>query len=239
MALVGYSPWTDASRMGSALADTLGQILLGVPQIRAQQAERQAMMPLQMRLLQARAQSEEAYPQMQREQMQYREDMLGERERNDTLMNQYRMSMSDIADWRAQFAQRIADMKGQGAQRLTPSETGRLDATVNQSLPPPPVPGIPFQISPDIRSKLFGAASQAELGGQSPSAAVQGQLGNYQWQPNLITNIISHFLRSPTQQVSTNRFDLQPRRVKVRGPNGESGTVDATEQLPQGWQIIQ
>jgi len=41
MATIGYSPWADAGRMGQGLADTLGQILLTVPQVRAQRQQQQ------------------------------------------------------------------------------------------------------------------------------------------------------------------------------------------------------
>jgi len=38
MALIGYSPWQDAANYGAGLGNTLGEILLRVPQMRAQAA---------------------------------------------------------------------------------------------------------------------------------------------------------------------------------------------------------
>lgn len=51
--------------------------------------------------------------------------------------------------------------------------------------------------------------------------------------PLHITNMLSKaFDSSPQSQ-------QQGQRVRVQGPNGETGTVDATEQLPAGWKPIQ
>ncbi len=47
MSTIGYSPWLDAGRYGQELGNTLGQILLSIPQIRMQNARQQFEMDRQ------------------------------------------------------------------------------------------------------------------------------------------------------------------------------------------------
>lgn len=52
--------------------------------------------------------------------------------------------------------------------------------------------------------------------------------------PLQITNLLSKAFSSSPQQPQQ-----QSQRVRVQGPNGETGTVDSSEQLPVGWKPIQ
>lgn len=60
----------------------------------------------------------------------------------------------------------------------------------------------------------------------------QGSNGMSLGSPLMLTNMLSRaFSSSPEQQ--------QSQRIRVQGPNGETGTVDSSEQLPAGWKPIQ
>lgn len=50
--------------------------------------------------------------------------------------------------------------------------------------------------------------------------------------PLRYTNNLSSAVSAGAQQQA-------PTKIRVRGPNGQTGTMDSTEELPTGWQVIQ
>lgn len=90
MPLIGYSPWTDAAQYGQGLADTLGQIFLGLPKQRFEMAQQASEAPLQRQLLEAQVQEAQAKPKLASEMQQFREGEFQERERHDKSMEQER-----------------------------------------------------------------------------------------------------------------------------------------------------
>jgi hypothetical protein len=50
MAIINYSPWMDAARYGQGLGETLGRILMQMPQVRAQQRIDLARLPIELQM---------------------------------------------------------------------------------------------------------------------------------------------------------------------------------------------
>lgn len=90
MPLVTSNPWTDAAAYGSGLADTLGQIFLGIPRQRFEMAQMRAEAPLQRQLLEARIGEAEAKPKIEEEMERFREGGMAERVRHDMAMENAR-----------------------------------------------------------------------------------------------------------------------------------------------------
>lgn len=122
MPLVGYSPWEDAAQYGRGLADTLGQIFLGLPKQRFEMAQARAEAPLQQQLLQAQVAEAQAKPELAREMQMFRQEGLDERLRHDEAMEQYEQNS-------------LQERVGAQSRKGVPSEaqtTSQANAALNQ-----------------------------------------------------------------------------------------------------------
>ena len=261
MSYVNYNPWTDAAQYGRGMGDTISEALLRVPAMRAQQQRQRAEFPLQQRLTEAQIASLNVQPELTllrlMAQQQNWQSQAAERE----AMAKYYGAKTEQAeqpkgDTPSQSMSALAQIAAAYAAQKAKLQTQSGGIPVNAD------PGAPFQLA----SQYQEARDAGTPAGQS-IAAVLGQIMSATNRPNVgVTNVSNASMFNPTswgttkQQPVTNSFDMimpqqpmnqgvaapqlqqppqQGARVRVRGPNGESGTIQQGDALPQGWQAIQ
>lgn len=190
MALITYSPWQDAANYGRGLGDTLGQILLQVPRIRAQQKmqgaefqNEQSNWPLQHQLLQAQVGEAQQRPQLEQAKLAIQQLLAQRRGDSQAITDDYHKAETDKIRNETQGTKPLTFGQGESADKLT---EGLIQGKEGQLIHGKPK--APINVSPEVFSAVRDAVVGALKNGQSGQAAGVGMLQNAQLQPNLQTN---------------------------------------------------
>lgn len=249
MPLVGYSPWQDAANYGSGLGETLGKLLIGLPQQRAELAMQRQQFPLQQQLLQAQVQEANLRPGMQQQ-------ALAIRSLQEQLAAERQNAQMEYLKAREDQIQRDEDRKDKApavkpptsAQDYTQGRAAVTDYAHNLGIQQKVDPSkTPIGVDPS----LMQGALQSTMGSQSPysdtmgflqkaGAALQAILQTNQV-PNMATNWMGTVRQLPTThpEVSTNAYQLRLPQVpsSVSAPSTNS-TPAITAVNPQTKQRI-
>lgn len=225
MPIVGYSPWADAANYGAGLGETLGRILLQVPQQRAELRMQQQQFPLQQQLMQAQINEANLRPGLQQQAMAIKslQEQLAaqragvtedyERERiRQIIQDEYRKDHPD------QFGKPPTEQQdfGQGRQAVKDYVS---DLANKQNID---FTKTPVSVAPDLMSGSLQSATGSKTPYQdvikhlqSIGASLQAILQTNQI-PDLKTNFFGSVSQLPTThpQVTTNAYEL-------RAPQGQ------------------
>lgn len=144
--------------------------------------------------------------------------------------------------------ERINTLTGESMGYLPPNPTfhaapaGSQPYVLDNGVASPTGQQIPFR--PPIRAGMTPHDIQAAITSLGSIAGNRGISANMSSQAEqILPMLMQAFTNQMPQQVSSpaRTVDTTPsaQRIRVKGPNGETGTVDASEQLPAGWSPIQ
>ena len=233
MPIVGYSPWADAANYGAGLGETLGRILLQVPQQRAELRMQQQQFPLQQQLMQAQINEANLRPGLQQQALAIKslqeqlaaqragvtEDYQKERIRQ-IIQDEYRKDHPD------QFGKPPTEQQdfGQGRQAVKDYAS---DLANKQNID---FTKTPFSVAPDLMSGSLQSATGSKTPYQDVIKHLQNVGASLQaiLQTNQIPQVQSYWfspdVTNMIPQVTTNAYELRAPQVQ-QSTNSSSAKV--------------